>query len=110
MDSTPKRLPGAPHRQNASDPPPAAQQNPGHSLIRADTGLSPWCCGLVRHGAAIAGGMHHAMAAHVSGFGAYNDFAVAISWLLGQGAERIAYVDIDAHYGDRVQAGPIRGC
>ena len=41
---------------------------------------------------------------------AYNDFAVAISWLLGQGAERIAYVDIDAHYGDGVQAGPIRGC
>ena len=66
--------------------------------------------GLVRHGAAIAGGMHHAMAAHVSGFGACNDFAVAISWLLGQGAERIAYVDIDAHYGDGVQAGPIRGC
>ena len=60
--------------------------------------------GLVRHGAAIAGGMHHAMAAHVSGFGVYNDVAVAISWLLGQGAERIAYVDIDAHYGDGVQA------
>lgn len=37
-------------------------------------------------------------------FGVYNDVAVAISWLLGQGAERIAYVDIDVHYGDGVRA------
>ena len=32
--------------------------------------------------------MHHAMAAHASGFGVYNDVAVAIAWLLGRGAER----------------------
>ena len=57
-----------------------------------------------RHGASIAGGMHHAMAARASGFGVYNDVAVAIAWLLGHGAERIAYVDIDAHHGDGVQA------
>jgi acetoin utilization protein AcuC len=56
------------------------------------------------HGASIAGGMHHAMAAHASGFGVYNDVAIAIAWLLGQGAERVAYVDIDAHHGDGVQA------
>ena len=56
------------------------------------------------HGASIAGGMHHAMAAHASGFGVYNDPAVAIAWLLRQGAERVAYVDIDAHHGDGVQA------
>jgi acetoin utilization protein AcuC len=56
------------------------------------------------HGASIAGGMHHAMAAHASGFGVYNDVAIAIAWLLGQGAERIAYVDVDAHHGDGVQA------
>jgi acetoin utilization protein AcuC len=60
--------------------------------------------GTAQHGAAIAGGMHHAMAAHASGFGVYNDVAVAIAWLLGRGAERIAYVDIDAHHGDGVQA------
>jgi acetoin utilization protein AcuC len=56
------------------------------------------------HGASIAGGMHHAMAAHASGFGVYNDVAIAIAWLLGHGAERVAYVDIDAHHGDGVQA------
>jgi acetoin utilization protein AcuC len=60
--------------------------------------------GSARHGASIAGGMHHAMAGHASGFGVYNDVAIAIAWLLGQGAERIAYVDIDAHHGDGVQA------
>jgi len=56
------------------------------------------------HGASIAGGMHHAMAAHASGFGVYNDVAIAIAWLLGHGAERVGYVDIDAHHGDGVQA------
>ena len=60
--------------------------------------------GVAEHGASIAGGMHHAMAHHASGFGVYNDVAIAIAWLLGQGAERVAYVDIDAHHGDGVQA------
>ena len=60
--------------------------------------------GAAQHGASIAGGMHHAMAHHASGFGVYNDPAIAIAWLLRQGAERIAYVDIDAHHGDGVQA------
>jgi acetoin utilization protein AcuC len=59
--------------------------------------------GSAQHGASIAGGMHHAMAKHASGFGVYNDVAIAIAWLLEQGAERIAYVDIDAHHGDGVQ-------
>ncbi len=56
------------------------------------------------HGISIAGGLHHAMADHASGFCVYNDPAIAISWLLGQGAERVAYVDIDVHHGDGVQA------
>ncbi len=57
-----------------------------------------------RHGAAIAGGMHHAMTARASGFGVCNDAAIAIAWLLAHGADRIAYIDIDAHHGDGVQA------
>jgi acetoin utilization protein AcuC len=52
----------------------------------------------------IAGGLHHAMAARASGFCVYNDPAVAIARLLDQGAQRIAYVDIDVHHGDGVQA------
>jgi acetoin utilization protein AcuC len=56
------------------------------------------------HGVNIAGGLHHAMAGHASGFCVYNDPAIAIAWLLGHGAQRIAYVDIDVHHGDGVQA------
>jgi acetoin utilization protein AcuC len=56
------------------------------------------------HGANIAGGLHHAMAGRASGFCVYNDPAIAIAWLLGQGAERVGYVDIDVHHGDGVQA------
>jgi acetoin utilization protein AcuC len=55
------------------------------------------------HGANIAGGLHHAMRRSASGFCIYNDPAIAIRWLLGQGAERVAYVDVDVHHGDGVQ-------
>jgi acetoin utilization protein AcuC len=60
--------------------------------------------GAAEHGANIAGGLHHAMPGAASGFCVYNDPAVAIAWLLEQGAERVAYVDIDVHHGDGVQA------
>ncbi len=52
----------------------------------------------------VAGGMHHAMRSLASGFCVYNDAAIAISWLLDNGFDRIAYVDVDAHHGDGVQA------
>ncbi|MEU4743804.1 acetoin utilization protein AcuC [Actinosynnema sp. NPDC023658] len=52
----------------------------------------------------IAGGLHHAMRDHAAGFCVYNDCAVAISWLLDHGFDRIAYVDTDVHHGDGVQA------
>lgn len=51
----------------------------------------------------FSGGMHHAMPAQASGFCVFNDAAVAIHWLLRQGL-RVAYVDIDVHHGDGVQA------
>ena len=56
------------------------------------------------HAANIAGGLHHAMRRSASGFCVYNDPAIAIRWMLAQGAERIAYVDLDVHHGDGVQA------
>ena len=60
--------------------------------------------GAAQHGASIAGGLHHAMRGSASGFCVYNDPAIAIAWMLGQGAERVAYVDVDVHHGDGVQA------
>jgi acetoin utilization protein AcuC len=56
------------------------------------------------HGVNVAGGLHHAMASMASGFCVYNDPAIAIAWLLAHGANRVAYVDIDVHHGDGVQA------
>ncbi len=60
--------------------------------------------GQAAHGANVAGGLHHAMRRAASGFCIYNDPAIAIRWLLEQGAARIGYVDIDVHHGDGVQA------
>lgn len=59
--------------------------------------------GKVDHAANIAGGLHHAMPGRASGFCVYNDVAVAIRWLLANGAERVAYVDVDVHHGDGVE-------
>ncbi|MEU7881971.1 acetoin utilization protein AcuC [Microbispora bryophytorum] len=60
--------------------------------------------GEAEHAVNVAGGLHHAMPGAASGFCVYNDPAVAIAWLLSQGATRIAYVDVDVHHGDGVQA------
>ena len=57
-----------------------------------------------QHAVSIAGGLHHAMPTSASGFCIYNDPAIAIRWLLDRGAQRVAYVDIDVHHGDGVQA------
>lgn len=59
--------------------------------------------GEVKRAVNIAGGWHHAMPSTASGFCIYNDIAIAIDWLLEQGCERIAYVDVDVHHGDGVQ-------
>ena len=55
------------------------------------------------HSANVAGGLHHAMRDRASGFCVYNDVAIGIQWLLDQGAERVAYVDVDVHHGDGVE-------
>ncbi|SFT94697.1 acetoin utilization protein AcuC [Geodermatophilus amargosae] len=60
--------------------------------------------GRAQHAVNISGGLHHAMRDRASGFCVFNDAAIAIAWLLGQGYERIAYVDLDVHHGDGVQA------
>jgi acetoin utilization protein AcuC len=58
--------------------------------------------GQVSHAFNPGGGLHHANRRLASGFCIYNDAAVGIAWLRGQGA-RVLYVDTDAHHGDGVQ-------
>jgi len=60
--------------------------------------------GEIEHGVNFCGGMHHAMHDRAAGFCIYNDIAAGIRYLLDQGVERIAYVDIDVHHGDGVEA------
>ncbi len=60
--------------------------------------------GAARRAVNVAGGLHHAMPARASGFCVYNDVAVAIARLLDLGARRVAYIDVDVHHGDGVQA------
>ncbi|WP_024757876.1 acetoin utilization protein AcuC [Streptomyces exfoliatus] len=60
--------------------------------------------GEAAHAVNFAGGLHHAMPGAASGFCIYNDASLAIARLLELGAERVAYVDVDVHHGDGVQA------
>ncbi|MGS0687086.1 acetoin utilization protein AcuC [Nakamurella sp. GG22] len=60
--------------------------------------------GEVQRAVNFCGGLHHAMPDYASGFCVYNDVALAIQALLDSGVRRVAYVDVDAHHGDGVQA------
>ena len=50
------------------------------------------------------GGAHHAKPAEASGFGYFNDIVIGILTMLDNGLKRVAYIDIDAHHGDAVEA------
>jgi acetoin utilization protein AcuC len=51
----------------------------------------------------IGGGLHHDMPSYASGFCHLNDIVVAIDYLVARG-RHVAYVDIDTHHSDGVQA------
>ncbi|MGO8960469.1 MAG: acetoin utilization protein AcuC [Streptosporangiaceae bacterium] len=94
------------HGLGTEDDPIFARMHDASALVAGATlaaARAVWS-GSAAHGASIAGGLHHAMRGNAAGFCIYNDPAIAIAWLLEQGAERIAYVDIDVHHGDGVQA------
>lgn len=72
----------------------------GASLMAARAVLT----GELDHAVSIAGGLHHAMPSAAEGFCIYNDIGVTIGALLDSGVDRVAYVDVDVHHGDGVQA------
>lgn len=78
----------------------AASRVTGTTLSAAEAVLG----GRALHAFNPAGGLHHAMADRASGFCVYDDPAVAMAWMLAQGVERIAYVDLDVHHGDGPQS------
>ena len=71
----------------------------GGSLLAADLVAG----GQVDRAFHFAGGLHHAGTSRASGFCYVNDPVLAILRLRERGC-RVAYVDIDAHHGDGVQA------
>lgn len=79
----------------------AASLVSGASIAALDAVLD----GIARRAHNPAGGLHHAQRGHASGFCVYNDAAVAIARALVSRPDlRVAYVDIDAHHGDGVEA------
>jgi acetoin utilization protein AcuC len=94
------------HGLGTEDDPVFGRMHEASALVAGATlaaARAAWS-GATQHGVSIAGGLHHAMRGNASGFCIYNDPAIAIAWLLENGAERVAYVDIDVHHGDGVQA------
>ena len=63
----------------------------GEKLAKGGTVYSP------------AGGTHHGMPDRANGFCYFNDVVLAILSLREHGAQRIAYIDIDAHHPDGVE-------
>ena len=87
------------------DNPPFAGMHEAATLVCGATmaAAAAVIAGEALHAFSPAGGLHHAMPSLASGFCIYNDPAVAIAWMLEQGVERVAYVDVDVHHGDGVQ-------
>ncbi|HWC33526.1 MAG TPA: acetoin utilization protein AcuC [Mycobacteriales bacterium] len=80
-----------------------------HDAASAVVGATQQACFSVWHGETVhavnlLGGLHHAMPGFASGFCVYNDLAVGIKDLLRNGCRRVAYIDLDAHHGDGVEA------
>ena len=106
VKSAPERPWGAGHGLGTPDNPIFHGMHEASALVCGGSLLAAReiASGRVDRAVNIAGGLHHAMANEAAGFCVYNDCAVAISWLLDHGFERIAYVDVDVHHGDGVQA------
>jgi acetoin utilization protein AcuC len=67
------------------------------------TAMEEVLAGRARVAVNYSGGLHHAMRRRASGFCIYNDPAIVCGVLADRGM-RVAYVDVDAHHGDGVQA------
>ncbi len=95
----------APHGLGSEDNPIFPRMHEASAILAGGTlaAAREIASGRARRAVSIGGGMHHAMADWASGFCVYNDAAIAISWLLDNGFDRIAYIDVDAHHGDGVQ-------
>jgi len=101
-----RNAPSSRHGLGTPDDPVFPRMHEAGAMVAGATvaaGREVWS-GRAQHAVNIAGGLHHAMADHASGFCLYNDPAIAIADLLAAGVHRVAYVDVDVHHGDGVEA------
>jgi acetoin utilization protein AcuC len=89
----------------SADNPISNELHEGTSLV---VGASLVAANAIQDGSALhvfspSGGLHHAHRDRASGFCTYNDAAIACQWLKSRG-HRVAYVDVDVHHGDGVEA------
>ncbi|UNO41207.1 acetoin utilization protein AcuC [Streptomyces sp. MST-110588] len=96
----------APYGLGTEDDPAFAGMHEASALIAGQSVAAAEAVwrGEALHAVNFAGGLHHAMPGGAAGFCVYNDAALAVARLLELGAERVAYVDVDVHHGDGVQA------
>ncbi len=89
----------------AGDTPPFAGMHEVSLLTTGGTltAMEEVLSGRLRVAVNYSGGLHHAMRRRASGFCIYNDPAIVCAALADRGM-RVAYVDVDAHHGDGVQA------
>lgn len=83
---------------------PAMHENVSRVVAASVTAVEAVASGRARRAASFSGGLHHAMRGHASGFCIYDDAAVAIERARREHGLRVAYLDLDAHHGDGVQA------
>lgn len=102
----PGEHPNMPHGLGTADNPTFPRMHEISAMVAGSTltAAREIAAGRTTRALSVAGGMHHAMRNAAAGFCVYNDAAIAIHWLLEQGYRRIAYVDVDVHHGDGVQA------
>ncbi|MBS1722446.1 MAG: acetoin utilization protein AcuC [Armatimonadetes bacterium] len=109
------------HLQQCSTKPSTGRKRPSMGIGTGDTpaflgmyeaclavaGASKAAATAIVNGSTLAfnlsGGLHHARATHASGFCAVDDIGVATYELLKR-FDKVAYIDIDLHHGDGVEA------
>jgi acetoin utilization protein AcuC len=99
-----RAVPDARYGLGTTDDPVFPGMYEASALVAGGSALAARALDDVEHAVNIAGGLHHAMRDHASGFCILNDVVLGIRTLLDRGATKIAYIDVDVHHGDGVQA------
>src|SRR5207244_6770801 len=90
---------------DSADNPISDELHEGTGLVVGATMVAAQAvaAGAALHAFSPSGGLHHAHRSRASGFCTYDDPAIACRWLKDRG-HRLAYIDVDVHYGYELEA------